>query len=269
MYYLEVLPFVTIPHPLTYTSPSIVPIGSLVKIRVRNHVTMGIVKGVSQVSPGGSFKFSSIEGMVYDIPIVNADNIQIIEWLVRYYGCNLSTAIETALPGLIRQGRTLPVSYRLKATEVTVRFSNKSFRQREMYEWIQKHPMSSIEELSNIFSKQSSILKRLIEKGYVVKSECGVEEISTEELPAEGFLLTKEQQDVFEALKNKWQQGEKYPQVLWGVTGSGKTEIYHKLILEARKRGQQAIYLVPEIMLSEQALNRLQERLFKIGRAHV
>ena len=58
-----------------------------------------------------------------------------------------------------------------------------------------------------------------------------------------------------------WALDEKRPQVLWGVTGSGKTEIYHKLILEAQKRGQQAIYLVPEIMLSEQALNRLQERL--------
>ena len=263
MFYLDVLPFVTVPHPLTYTSDSAVPTGTLVKIRVRNHTTLGIVKGVSEISPGGSFKFSSIEGTVYNAPIVQADNIQIIEWLVRYYGCTLNTAIETALPGLIRQGKTLPKNYCLKATEADVHFSGKSFRQKEVYEWILKHPMASLKAFSEAFPQQTSILKRLIEKGYIAKIENVADEPSYDEVPDEDFTLNEEQQAVFEALKSTWQLDEKRPQVLWGVTGSGKTEIYHKLILEAKKRGQQVIYLVPEIMLSEQALNRLQERLSK------
>ncbi|MGX8717062.1 MAG: hypothetical protein ACSW8C_03680, partial [bacterium] len=221
MFYLDVLPFVTVPHPLTYTSDSEISIGTLVKIRVRNHSTLGIVKGISEVSPGGSFKFSSIDGSVYDAPIIHADNIQIIEWLVRYYGCTLNTAIETALPGLIRQGKTLPISYRLKVTNVEVHFSNKSFRQREMYEWILKHPMASLEACFDVFPQQTSLLKRLIGKGYVEKLECPKVEISHENSVDEDFTLNSEQQTVFEALKNAWQWAEKRPQVLWGVTGSG------------------------------------------------
>ena len=76
MFYLDVLPFVTVPHPLTYTSSSWIPIGTLVKIRIRNHITKGIVKNVSEISPGGSFKFAPIEGAFYDNePIINSDNM--------------------------------------------------------------------------------------------------------------------------------------------------------------------------------------------------
>lgn len=263
MFYLDVLPFITVPHPLTYTSSVPISIGTLVKIRVRNHTTLGLVKACSENSPGGSFTFSPIDGTIYDTPIVNTDNIQLIEWLVRYYGCTLSTAIETALPGLIRQGRTLPVSYCLKTTDIAPHFPAKSFRQSEVYTWLQTHPNVSLETLASTFPQSSAVLKRLIEKGYVVKTECEEKEILDGALTEEDFALNSEQQAVFETLKNVWTGDEKRPQVLWGITGSGKTEIYHKLILEAKKRGQQAIYLVPEIMLSEQALNRLQERLSK------
>ena len=263
MFYLDVLPFITVPHPLTYTSTAPIPLGTLVKVRIRNHSTLGIVKNVSEISPGGNFTFSNIEGTVYDMPIVNTESIQLIEWLVRYYGCTLNTAIETALPALIRQGRTLPVCYSLKTTDLVPHFSAKSFRQSEMYAWIQAHPMVTVETLADAFPQSSIVLKRLIEKGYVAQITYTEEEISSEASPAEDFILNSEQQAVFEALKNTWACEEKRPQVLWGVTGSGKTEIYHNLILETKKRGQQAIYLVPEIMLSEQALNRLQERLSK------
>lgn len=263
MFYLDVLPFVSIPHSLTYTSSSLVPTGSLVRVRVRNRTTVGIVKDCSEISPGGSFKFSAIEGIIYDIPVVNVDNIQIIEWLVRYYGCTLNAAIETALPGPIRQGKMLPVSYSLNVADREVHFSTQSVRQKEMYEWIQEHPMCSLEALLKVFPKQSAVLKRLIANGYVTKTECDGTDLSVEEEVHEDFSLTDEQQNAFSAIKNEWEFWEKRPQVLWGVTGSGKTEIYHKLIGEAKKREQQVIYLVPEIMLSEQALHRLQKHLSK------
>ena len=120
-----------------------------------------------------------------------------------------------------------------------------------------------MEALSSAFPQSSAVLKRLVEKGYVIKVQCDEKETPIEALSDEDFTLNQDQQTVFDALKNVWVSDEKRPQVLWGVTGSGKTEIYHKLILEAKKHGQQAIYLVPEIMLSEQALSRLQERLSK------
>ncbi len=52
---------------------------------------------------------------------------------------------------------------------------------------------------------------------------------------------------------------EKKPVLLHGVTGSGKTEIYIKLIQQALNRGEQVLYLLPEIALTAQIINRLRK----------
>ena len=71
--------------------------------------------------------------------------------------------------------------------------------------------------------------------------------------------LTNSQQDVYEKINNDIKTGQKRF-YLYGVTGSGKTEIYVKLIEDTIEKGKSVIFLVPEIALSYQTLKRLQER---------
>ncbi len=69
--------------------------------------------------------------------------------------------------------------------------------------------------------------------------------------------LTEKQQEAFDEIHKGFE--EEKPVLLHGVTASGKTEIYIKLIQEAMDEGKQVLYLLPEIALTEQIINRLKK----------
>ncbi|MEZ0390742.1 MAG: primosomal protein N' [Pseudobdellovibrionaceae bacterium] len=69
--------------------------------------------------------------------------------------------------------------------------------------------------------------------------------------------LTEEQSQVFEAIRKS---KEFSTHLLFGVTGSGKTEVYLRLLQEVLEQGKQAIVLVPEISLTPQLIHRFSER---------
>lgn len=69
--------------------------------------------------------------------------------------------------------------------------------------------------------------------------------------------LTEAQQKAFDQIKQGFEENK--PVLLHGVTSSGKTEIYIKLIKEAIDQGKQVLYLLPEIALTAQIINRLKQ----------
>lgn len=71
--------------------------------------------------------------------------------------------------------------------------------------------------------------------------------------------LTPEQQAAYDGIKNDLQHGQKMF-YLYGITGSGKTEVYIKLMEDTLAAGKSVIFLVPEIAMSYQTLERLQAR---------
>ena len=71
--------------------------------------------------------------------------------------------------------------------------------------------------------------------------------------------LTKEQANVLEGIKLAFSKGEKAV-LLFGVTGSGKTEVYLKLTEEIIRKGKEVIFLIPEISLSFQTRSRIEKR---------
>lgn len=71
------------------------------------------------------------------------------------------------------------------------------------------------------------------------------------------IVLTEKQQEAYNAIHQGF--NEEKPVLLHGVTASGKTEIYIKLIQEALDEGRQVLYLLPEIALTEQIINRLKK----------
>ena len=71
--------------------------------------------------------------------------------------------------------------------------------------------------------------------------------------------LSSEQKEIFEKLKKSLNSKDKKPALIFGVTGSGKTEIYIKLAKEAIKQDKQVIVLVPEIVLTPQTVERFEE----------
>ena len=86
----------------------------------------------------------------------------------------------------------------------------------------------------------------------------------SEELP----VLSPDQEKALEAILHPLQQGEHETVVLFGVTGSGKTEVYLRAVTETVASGKQAIVLVPEISLTPQTCDRFRARFGKVAVLH-
>jgi primosomal protein N' (replication factor Y) len=101
-------------------------------------------------------------------------------------------------------------------------------------------------------------LKALVEKEVLTifeQSESRFKKYSSQ-ANAGDILFTKEQTAALENIKRHFSEGKTV--LLHGVTGSGKTEIYIKLIQKALDSGKQVLYLLPEIALTTQIINRLR-----------
>lgn len=114
-------------------------------------------------------------------------------------------------------------------------------------------------ELTAKAGANSTVLKALVNKGVFKTYEKRVSRLkSFSALTDAGSIqFTDKQQQAFEAIHRGF-ENEK-PVLLHGVTSSGKTEIYIKLIQEAIDKGKQVLYLLPEIALTEQIINRLKK----------
>lgn len=104
----------------------------------------------------------------------------------------------------------------------------------------------------------SAVIKALVQKNILEEYELKMDRNQTGSSGAEkGNLLTDYQQEALQKIKSSFI--EKDVCLLHGITSSGKTEIYVQLIEEALKKGEQVLYLLPEIALTAQLIGRLRK----------
>lgn len=101
----------------------------------------------------------------------------------------------------------------------------------------------------------AAVIKSLVEKEIFEEYYLDEDRVSFEGSEGAGFGLSAKQQEAFDAIKLSF---DKHPvTLLHGVTSSGKTEIYIRLIEEYLEKGEQVLYLLPEIALTTQLVKRL------------
>ncbi len=116
-----------------------------------------------------------------------------------------------------------------------------------------------ISDLVNVSGSSKAVIKALIDKGILEEYRIQTDRVSYEGTKEyfESKELNKHQQkaldDIYQGFENK------KVTLLHGVTSSGKTEVYVKLIEECTNSGKQALYLLPEIALTTQLISRLQD----------
>jgi primosomal protein N' (replication factor Y) len=127
-------------------------------------------------------------------------------------------------------------------------------RQRRLYECLPQNGEATI--LASVLREaqcDSSVAKSLVRRGLAEITQVPVERVPLELTPSDAsmdHLLTAAQQKVFDELLEVLRAGRPMRYLLHGVTGSGKTEIYLRLIAEVLKLGGTALFLVPEIGLT-------------------
>ena len=135
-------------------------------------------------------------------------------------------------------------------------------RQRELYDLVAKAGPGGIRanEAVDRTGVSAQLTRKLIDSGAIAVEERPI--VRATEVDPSGTLptLNPEQQHAWLGIEAELRRRVGRPQVIFGVTGSGKTELYLRAIASTLRQGRQAIYLVPEIALTTQIAQRVKER---------
>lgn len=136
------------------------------------------------------------------------------------------------------------------------KYKNLTPKQRKVTETVEQYEAASVKELCYICSVTSVVIKNLVKNGIFEEydymlSRAETAKYAAEKSPSE-IILSEKQQEAFDTLSELMNENKPNCALLHGVTGSGKTSVFIKLIDEAIKKGRTALMLVPEISLTPQ-----------------
>ena len=204
--------------------------------------------------------------------------IELANWMSNRYFCNVSDCIRLMqTPGTNAkdvnkriQDKKINVVY-LKKDYEEINFEIetkkiKSEKQIRILNFVKDNEGCTIPDIEAFTDCSRAIVNTLIKNEYLELVEQKVERNPLENKNIENtnnLKLTEEQQNAFNKISASI-DSKKYEEfLLYGVTGSGKTEVYLQLIDKAQKEGKSAIVLVPEISLTPQMLDRFISRFGK------
>lgn len=205
---------------------------------------------IMKVYDEGNFGYEvkDIIKLIDEHPVINEEMIELGKYISKKYLSTLISAYQTMLPRALKAKNKSKISKKYVSVIICKNKEGiKTEKQRELYEYILEN-----KEVLKSKIKSKSVLKTLLENNNLqeIKKETYrlEEEIKSEK---KHYNLTPQQREVLE----KVEFGKFKPYLLHGVTGSGKTIVYIKLIEKALKNKGEAILLVPEISLTPQVVN--------------
>ena len=226
-----------------------------------------------------------IRELLDETPVVTETQTKLWEWISRYYLCSMGEIYKAAIPQGLKGEFKPRTEQRVRITQrcndeiginLLLQLLSRAPRQRRLLDTylklatpfgpdkkeISKHKLLEAADVA------AGIYKQLQDKGILETYEVEIGRLNTVQKDIQPVnTLNAAQQKAFEEIKESF--AEKNVTLLHGVTSAGKTEIYIHLITEALAQGRQVLYLLPEIALTKQIVERLQ-RVFgnKIGLYH-
>jgi primosomal protein N' (replication factor Y) len=163
---------------------------------------------------------------------------------------------------LTRHVRHYRVARRLDVNEAAI-WGHRRPAQFAVYAYLHDHPLgrASLAELAATFANAAPKLAALVQAGLlVIDREEVYRPVLPDTPPADRPVeLSAAQDEAVRAIRQQLEAGFR-PMLLWGVTGSGKTEVYLRSIAACRDAGRTALVLVPEISLTHQVVDRIRAR---------
>lgn len=249
--------------PESLTNHTIQP-GCRVCVPFGRRKAIGIIVGRSKNSEIAKNRLKPIDALLDSEPVLSREVLSLLQWAATYYLHPIGEVMQSALPVLLRQGKTAEpkniIAWKI-ADDITaddLQTLKRAPRQQQLLQLLlNQNAALDEEQLNNLQLNWRSAMKALSEKKWVTRSEkpcLGVTQIDS----IEGPSLNNEQQqtvdDIGKDLNNH------HIHLVYGVTGSGKTEIYLRLSESVIAAGKQVLVLVPEISLTPQLTERFRQR---------
>lgn len=241
----------------TYHVPSNVEdnllIGKRVLVPFSNRMVEGFVLGYDAKTD--DYEIKDIIKIIDDEPVLNDELINLGIYMSKKYLCPLINCYQSMLPKAlkagVKNGGGIKKLLYVKLNDNVVNADVKVKKQLEIIDFLKDNK----EVLKSSIQSKSS-LGKLIEKGIVLEYYKETYRKVETELDRKEILLTKEQKLVSKTIKSYL--NKQLVTLLYGVTGSGKTEVYIDVVKEVVKSGKSAIILVPEISLTPQITARFK-----------
>ena len=262
---------VAVPVPLTgaleyrWAGPGELPApGCRVRVPLGRGERIGLVVDHPRRTSVPPEKLRDVIAPMDEAPVLSEELLGTLQWCANYYHHPIGEVLSQALPALLRRGRS-PVRTAAGPWELTAAgraqdadaVRRRARRQAEALDILREAGAADAGGL-RAHGVDGAVLRRMLAKGWVRRRQHGHAATDRKAGRDTPPTLTGEQRRCVDAIAacpagyRAW--------LLQGVTGSGKTEVYLRLIARELEAGRQSLLLVPEIGLTPQLIGRLRKR---------
>lgn len=235
--------------------------GSRVKIPLRGRLTAGVVIKTKNESAYPTLRpITSLCSNGH----LSEPLMQLSLWMSQFYVTPLDQVLSMMVPSAIKQNVKKRETIWIQASPSLQELFSPLYEdipeksKKKLEKLLQKFPegvsKARLLKATNLSEEQ---LTSLLEKKILLP----IGSVETDSVVlATPKTLTDEQRSAASAIETALEKKTFTPFLLWGVTGSGKTEVYFKAIEKALSQNQSVLFLVPEIALAQQTIDRLKMR---------